>query len=390
MKLKQIIFFILIIGILILAYLSSKSYFITNTRNLKRTNFLILGTDFVDNAVHSDTVLVASYSSRYRVFDIISIPRDSFIDFEETRFKKLTEVYAYLYKTTGKDKKVAAEKLAKILEEKVFVSEEGTLEIPYYVVVDYQGFKDLIDTIGKIKIYVSEPMHYDDNAGNLHIHFDPGEYFMDGYDALKFVRYRDSKGDIGRIARQHQFISSFVKNFIDLRTFIKFPWIISKIKKSIHTNINFWELLNMIIELRKIKVTGFRFTYSQGRPKGRYWEIDKEYILNLTRYLFADEEQIKKVYKRIKIFNASNITKLALKVTKYLRFKGYDVLDWGNWSYVLPRSKIIDYSGDQNFVSNLSNMLNIEDVTTYYKCNEYLSEGADLIIILGNDFNIDL
>ena len=48
-------------------------------------------------------------------------------------------------------------------------------------------------------------MIYDDFAGNLHIDFKAGEKVLDGNETIKYLRYRnDSKGDIGRIARQQE------------------------------------------------------------------------------------------------------------------------------------------------------------------------------------------
>ncbi|MFQ3676148.1 MAG: LCP family protein [Endomicrobiia bacterium] len=386
-NIRQVIFTILILSIFYLSYLSQKSIIVNRIKDLERINFIILGTDFVDNAVHSDTILLISYSTKHKIFDIISIPRDSYIDFADTRFKKLTEVYAYLYKHNRKDKHLASKKFVELIEQKIFVSEGLNFSIPYYIVINYEGFKKLIDTIGKIKIYVTEPMHYDDNAGNLHIHFDVGEYLMDGESALKFVRYRDSRGDIGRIARQQQFFNSVMRKLMSPKVVIRIPSILLNVRESIYTNITFWEMINLLIEFRNIKTTGFRFSYVHGKPKGRYWEIDKSYINNLVQYLNSDDKQIKNINKRIKIFNASNVPKLATRVTKYLRSIGYDVLDWGNWTTILPQSKIIDYSGDENLVSTISNLLNIDDVTTYYKSNDYLAEAEDLIIILGNDFD---
>jgi LCP family protein required for cell wall assembly len=371
-------------------YVSSKSVIINKLKNLERINFIILGTDFVDNAVHSDTVLVISYSSKNKVFDIISLPRDSYLDFEETKYKKLTEVFAYLYKHNYKDKNLVAKKFIQLIEQKIFFSEESGFNIPCYIIINYDGFKKLIDTIGKIKVYVSEPMHYDDNAGKLHIHFEPGEYLLDGDSALKFVRYRDTRGDIGRIARQQQFFNSVMKKVLSPKTIVKLPLILLTVNESVYTNINFWEMINLVLEFRNIKSTSFRFSYVQGKPKGRYWEIDETYIINLIKYLNSDEKCIKEVRKRIKVFNATNVPRLATKVTKYLRNCGYDVLDWGNWETVLQQSKIIDYSGDEKLVSTLANLLDIKDVTTYYKNEDYIAEGEDLIIILGNDFDNNL
>jgi anionic cell wall polymer biosynthesis LytR-Cps2A-Psr (LCP) family protein len=65
--------------------------------------------------------------------------------------------------------------------------------------VDYALFCKAIDAVGGIEIEVEEPMHYDDSAGNLHIHFEPGRYLFNGQKALEYIRYRGNAGDTGRI-----------------------------------------------------------------------------------------------------------------------------------------------------------------------------------------------
>jgi len=40
-----------------------------------------------------------------------------------------------------------------------------------YVVINTNGLKDFVDAIGGIEVPVTETMDYDDNWGNLHIHF---------------------------------------------------------------------------------------------------------------------------------------------------------------------------------------------------------------------------
>lgn len=395
MKLKHIILLILVLILLFLSYMSNKSVFISNAINQKRTNFLLLGVDFVDNSVHSDTIILISYDHKTRLLDIISIPRDTYIDIPDLKYKKITEVYAYFYKKT-KDKLSAAKNLAEICESRIFSYEDKKIILPYYIVINYNSFKKIVDIVGKIKIFVVEPMHYDDYAGNLHIHFDPGIYYMNGEELLRYVRYRNIKGDIGRIDRQQQFIKSFLEKLISPINWIKLPIIFIKLKSLFITNINYWELFNMMLEFRNLRFNDIRFSVLSGTPKGRYLELDNEELISLINHISQNGNYCRRKinYERvlIKVYNASSKPKIAKQVAMILRKKGYDVLDWGNWYYKLPKSKVIDYSYNVKIVNDLCNFLNIYEISTIYpsksnSINEDLT--TDIIVILGEDFEIN-
>lgn len=388
MKRKYIVLFIFICFILYFCYLSYKSCFVNSVVKQRRINFLLLGVDFVDNAVHSDTIILLSYTPKMRILDVISIPRDMYVDIIELKFRKLTEVYAVLYNRT-KSKYNAAKEMLKIIEEKFFVSSNGKkVSIPYFFVIDYPNFEKFIDTIGKIKIVVTEPMHYDDYAGNLHIHFDPGIYFMDGKKVLEYVRYRDKVGDLGRIYRQQQFIYSLIEKLLSPGCILRLPVIIYNFKKCFVTNISLWDFLNMILEFKNLRMLDIRFSTITGIPKGRYLEVDQSMMDMLVEYLL--DEKIK-LYEGnndilLKVYNATNKPQLAKQVAMFLRDKGYDVLLWGNWYCQLPQSKIIDCSQNTKVINEISNLLDISNITTLHLTKELSSMRPSVTIILGKDF----
>lgn len=89
---------------------------------------------------------------------------------------------------------------------------EGVLGIPlqYYVLIDMQGFADLIDALGGVEITVDERLpigsnNYDDGrkappAGYI----EAGTQRMDGQTALWYARTRYATTDYARMARQRQ------------------------------------------------------------------------------------------------------------------------------------------------------------------------------------------
>ena len=56
------------------------------------------------------------------------------------------------------------------------------------MVVNFRGFKEIIDILGGVTITVEEPLH-DPLSG---ADFDPGTYTMNGEQALSFVRCRST------------------------------------------------------------------------------------------------------------------------------------------------------------------------------------------------------
>ena len=96
--------------------------------------------------------------------------------------------------------------------------------VPVSLILTLKGIEKLIDEVGGVTVHVNEDMEYDDYAGNLHINFQMGENHLDGEDLLKYVRYRNnSKGDIGRIARQQQVSKLLFDKIFRLKSLIISP-----------------------------------------------------------------------------------------------------------------------------------------------------------------------
>jgi polyisoprenyl-teichoic acid--peptidoglycan teichoic acid transferase len=77
---------------------------------------------------------------------------------------------------------------------------EGTLGLPihYYVVVNMEGFQELIDAVGGITIRVDEEIPYGQQGRVI----EPGLHTFDGRTALWYARSRTGTNDYDRMARQ--------------------------------------------------------------------------------------------------------------------------------------------------------------------------------------------
>ena len=82
--------------------------------------------------------------------------------------------------------------------------------IDHYAVVDFRGFKQMVDALGGVK--VCTPVAIDD--AHTHLQLTPGKHTLDGRQALQYVRVRKSVGDgsdLQRIDRQQAFLSSVIQ-----------------------------------------------------------------------------------------------------------------------------------------------------------------------------------
>ncbi len=84
------------------------------------------------------------------------------------------------------------------------------LFVDHYAVVDFRGFKQMVDALGGVK--VCTPVAIDD--AHTHLQLAPGTHTLDGRQALQYVRVRKSIGDgsdLQRIGRQQAFLSSVMQ-----------------------------------------------------------------------------------------------------------------------------------------------------------------------------------
>ena len=81
------------------------------------------------------------------------------------------------------------------------------VKIDHFVVLDFNGFKDMVDAIDGVKVCIPEDV--DDPVGNIQLK--AGTREVRGQEALNYVRVRhniSNNGDIGRMKRQQAFIAA--------------------------------------------------------------------------------------------------------------------------------------------------------------------------------------
>jgi LCP family protein required for cell wall assembly len=98
------------------------------------------------------------------------------------------------------------------------------VRVDHFVVVDFNGFKAMVDALGGVPVCVPQPVN--DPIGKIYL--PAGSYEVTGQQALNYVRVRHSigtidTGDIGRMKRQQAFLASMVNKAVSKGTMFNPP-----------------------------------------------------------------------------------------------------------------------------------------------------------------------
>lgn len=365
----------------------------------QRINGLVIGSDYEDNSRHSDTLMVVSYDPQTRFLDVLSIPRDTRVSIPGLpHVRRINETFAYEFRHSGRNFVSASLGVKSVVESLLSTGTAQAFEIPYFLTVDYDGFRALIDALGGIYVKVSEPMHYDDNWGHLHIHFDPGAYLMNGRSALQYVRFRGASADQGRVLRQQLFIKQMLKRFANPLVLWRLPQYSHLLLSGVHTNFSLWDLAILALEGRRLKSHNLRLFSLPGRPEGNLWEMNPENTKRLVNLLRvpaprggpSSAESTGGLWMEpsspplVEVFNASDHPRAAYSVMRLLRKKGFDVVRMGKYSTRLQRTLVLDRSGRLRPAQAVAAVLPGGNPEVVSRIDPALQ--VDVSVILGNDY----
>ncbi len=355
-------------------------------------NILLLGMDIGDaenisntSARRTDTMMLLNYNPRTDNIKVVSIPRDTLIEVENAHdgngnyipYWKMNAAYAL----GG--------------EEEVIEQVEGLLDITvnYLVEIDYAAFRNLIDAVGGVEMYIDRDMYYDDDAQDLHIHFNKGEtVLLDGEKAEQFFRWRKNNdgtgltdGDLGRIKNQQKFISALIEKCTNPMIITQIPDILKSIKENVVTNMSGTDMIKY--GLKMVSNSGISMNTLQGYNERIYGQdflvVDHAYNKSLLESLKitseSDNSELKKNHS-IMVLNATRVNGLAGNLKTELEKLGYNNINIGNF----------DKSKESSILSNnkeLKKLLSYDTgINNLSKNKDSGYEDYDAVIIIGEDY----
>ena len=212
-----------------------------------RVNILILGVDqrqderAIGLPTRSDTMMVASIDPVQKTAAVISFPRDLWVTIPGFGEERINAAYrnGELRKVEGGGAAVAAQT----------VERNFGVRAPYFITVDFNGFQDIVNTVGGVVIDVQRPLKDDayptDDYNTERVFFLPGPQLMNGSTALKYARTRHSDSDFARMARQQEIIMSLRDRALRLNMISQFPALIDQGLRTVQTNLSPTEILSL-------------------------------------------------------------------------------------------------------------------------------------------------
>lgn len=205
--------------------------------------FVVLGMD--DGRGNTDTIMVGNFDAVNHTMNVVNIPRDTLVNVK-WNIKRVNSLYAY----GGIDG--VTDGLAKILG----------FHVDFYVIVDLDAFKKLVDAVDGVEFDVPKDMRYSDPVQNLEINLKKGFQTLNGDKALQLVRARTNvwaSGDIGRIETQQAFLKAAATQIIQKQNKINLMEIIDIFFNNVKTSLKLGEIKWFAEEFYKMDAENITF-----------------------------------------------------------------------------------------------------------------------------------
>ncbi len=249
-------------------------------------NFLLIGKD--KGGANTDVLMVLSFDTENDKIAILQIPRDTYVNVPYS-FKKVNAVYAAGYNIAANQGKNNEERtLAGVEALKDTILTNLGIVIDRHVFVDISGFRNIVDAIGGVDVYVQHDMYYYDEYQNLEISLSRGQHHLDGRAAEGFVRFRSGyiNADIGRMDAQKIFMSAFLDKLFSVSTITKIPELASQVMKHVNTDISLSDAIvfgKQLLEVDMSEITmhslqGEATYYNGGAYFSAYEKVNVELV----------------------------------------------------------------------------------------------------------------
>ena len=361
-------------------------------RLTRPVNILVMGIDRVPGIPahssasfngRSDTMLLLRVDPSDNSVKLLSIPRDTQVDSPELTIQKINQANA-----DG----------GPALAARIASSTLNDVPIDRYVRITTDAFRELVDLVGGVEVFVPYRMRYIDKTQQLEISLDQGWQLLDGEQAEKFARYRqDEKGDIGRVQRQQVLLKALRQRLVSPAILPRLPQLLRVMQKYVDTNISLEEMLAIANFGLKLDRADIQMVMLPGHFSGEsryssYWMVNSKGRDRVMHDYFGINPSIRDRNPsenniRIAIQNASGEAHMSRRVAQYLKTLGFrDIYLVKDWPDRERQTQIIVQQGDLEAAKKLKNSLGLGNI-------EPASTGdieSDITLRIGEDWPADL
>ncbi|MBI4300434.1 MAG: LCP family protein [Chloroflexi bacterium] len=361
-----------------------------------RINILVMGLDTRPDEkgapTRTDTMLIFTLDAHSKTAGLLSIPRDLWVDIPVSDKNVIKDrinaanVYGEIDDYPGGGPALAMATIEKNIG----------VHIDYYLMIDFDGFKGIIDTLGGVTVTLDEPLIDNEyptpDYGTMRIYLPAGTQKLNGEKALWYARSRHQDSDFGRMKHQQNLLMAIRKDALRIGIIPKLPQLYSKMRSTFKTDLSIAEITELArltkdIDSENIVGETLGTDYVDGFVTSEGADVlapRKEKIRELVRGMFYDS-QLREEGATVQVLNGTPSSPLAAKVAEYLINQGLTKVTYGNiaGTYDKQETMIIDYTGKEYTAWFISDVLKLSDAKIERR--EDPTADVDLRVILGKE-----
>ncbi|MDR0434615.1 MAG: LCP family protein [Gracilibacteraceae bacterium] len=233
----------------------------------KRMTILLIGADKRpgETSYNTDTLILATVDPNTLVVSMLSLLRDTRVNRngEDVRINSIVMRWG-------------VQALMTEVETLTGIRPDG------YIMTNFEGFKDVVDTLGGVEINVEKDMYYEtgDKGEDGVIDLRAGFQTLNGLQALQYARFRnDALADVSRSKRQQTVLKAIARKCLEPSVIVKLPTLTPQLLNAVESDISMPDLMRLAkvgvgfdhIEIVSQTIPG-NFLELDGVS---YWEVDR-------------------------------------------------------------------------------------------------------------------
>lgn len=188
----------------------------------------------------TDVMMVAGFDTVNHTIEVVSIPRDTYCTVIKQNVKKVNGAY----NDGGRDINHVYDAVESLIGFKP----------DKYMLIDYDGFVELVDTIGGVEFDVPARMYHIGDNGKVDIDLQKGYQLLNGKQALGLVRTRHvyADQDLGRIRTAQKFLAAAAQKAMSTISFDKIDDYADIVVDYVKTDLTAGELIWFMQQATKV------------------------------------------------------------------------------------------------------------------------------------------
>jgi LCP family protein required for cell wall assembly len=364
-------------------------------QSAETVNIVLLGTDVTEGNWRTDTIIVVSVDPHLPSVSMLSIPRDLYVYIPGWQMSRINtaDYHGMRVGYPGGGPGLV----------KATIEYNLGIRVHYYARADFQGFVDIVDTLGGIDVVADCELHdtFPDPAapnGASDIDILPGVHHLEGKQALWYARSRWNTSDFDRGRRQQRVLRGTLAKIKQMDLLPKLPELWDELTQTIETDLSLETALwlakvagrldaDVAIKSRFIDNT---VVENWMTPEGAAVLLpNASRVASLVADALAppDTARSRQAIARVEVLNGTNWPNWAILAADRVLWEGFQVVDIAQAdSMDYQQTVILDATQRDKGspVNYLADVLRVEDSNILP--GDTLRDDIDFRVVVGYDY----